>query len=225
MATKKLAKPLAEVKKPVRAKIAVAGAAKTKKANPTKDALPLTHKQEQFCRAMASGMNQSDAYRAAYDAKSMKPATVQSKACLLMADGKVRARVSELSKKAAERAEITAADVLIEAMRLAKFDIRKLYKADGSPVPIHELDDDTAAAVQAVDYSEEYIGTGKDRVFVGYTKKYKVADKNSALDKLFKHFGLFEKDNAQKNPITDLTDEQLARFIARKAKEAGLILH
>jgi hypothetical protein len=34
-------------------------------------------------------------------------------------------------------------------------------------------------------------------VFVGYTKKYKVADKNAALEKLFKHFGLYEVDNRQ----------------------------
>lgn len=213
-------------KKPVRAKISAAGAAKNIAFEVGNETFTLTYKQEQFCRAIVAGMNQSDAYRAAYNVGAKtKPETVVQMASRIMADRNVAARVSSLGQKVAERAEITAADVLIEAMRLAKFDIRKLYKADGSPVPIHELDDDTAAAVQAVDISEEYIGTGADRVFVGYTKKYKVADKNSALDKLFKHFGLFEKDNAQKNPITELTDEQLARFIARKAKEAGIVIH
>jgi phage terminase small subunit len=117
----------------------------------------------------------------------------------------VKARVRELLDQAAERAQMTAADVLREAMRLARFDIRKLYNADGSPRPIHELDDETAAAIQAVDVHEEYEGTGKARKFVGYTKKYRVADKNAALEKLFKHFGLYEKDNAQKgDPLRQL---------------------
>lgn len=164
----------------------------------------LTPKQERFAIEVAKGASQADAYRAAYDAGGMKAETIQKRASELMSDGKVAGRVKELQDGASAQAMMTSADVLREAMRLARFDIRKLYRADGSPVPIHELDDETAAAVQAVDIHEEYIGSGEDRVFVGYTKKYKVADKNAALEKLFKHFGLYEKDNAQKtDPITE----------------------
>lgn len=60
--------------------------------------MTLTAKQENFCQAIASGMNQSDAYRSAYDAGNMKPETVQSKACLLMAEGKVKNRVTLLKQ-------------------------------------------------------------------------------------------------------------------------------
>jgi len=66
--------------------------------------MALTAKQEAFAQAVADGMTQADAYRKAYAAGSMKPATVQSKACLLMADGKVRARVDELRGKLEEKA-------------------------------------------------------------------------------------------------------------------------
>ncbi|GAA4400406.1 terminase small subunit [Quisquiliibacterium transsilvanicum] len=158
----------------------------------------LTPQQERFAREVASGKSQADAYRAAYKVKpGTKPGSIHACASELMADPKIALRVRELQAAAAERAEMTAADVLREAMRLARFDIRKLYREDGSPVPIHELDDETAAAVQAVEIQEVYEGSGADRVFVGYTKKYKVADKNAALEKLFKHFGLYEVDNRQ----------------------------
>jgi len=70
----------------------------------------LTAKQEAFAQAVADGMNQSDAYRSAYNAGAMKPETVQSKACLLMANGKVRARVDSLRSALSEKALWTRQD-------------------------------------------------------------------------------------------------------------------
>lgn len=58
----------------------------------------LTAKQEAFAQAIASGMNQSDAYRKAYDASKTKPDVVHVKASQLMADGRVAVRVAELRK-------------------------------------------------------------------------------------------------------------------------------
>lgn len=167
---------------------------------------PLTPRTEAFIRAVVAGKSQADAYREAYPASiKWKLEALYVAASKLMADPRVSVRVAAGMKAAAERAEVTAADVLREAMRLARFDIRKLYRPDGSPVPIHELDDATAAAIQGVDIHEEYEGFGEARRFVGYTKKYKVADKNAALEKLFKHFGLYERDNEQKtNPLAEL---------------------
>ena len=78
-------------------------------------AAPLTAKQEAFCRAIVSGMSQADAYRQAYDAGNMKPATVQSKASILMADGKVRARVALLRKPVIEQAQYDLKQAMAEA--------------------------------------------------------------------------------------------------------------
>lgn len=170
----------------------------------------LNQKRELFAQTYIKTGNASEAYRTAYPgSKEWTDKTVWAKASEMCARQEVKDRIAQLAKVTADKACMTKADVLREAMRLAKFDIRKLYRPDGSPVPIHELDDETAAAVQAVDILEEWDGTGMDRVFVGYTKKYKIADKNSALDKLFKHFGLFEEDNKQKH--TDLTDDELRK--------------
>lgn len=166
----------------------------------------LSQQREIFALEIVKGKSQADAYRIAYP-KSLKwkEKSVWEAASALSANVKVASRVKELREKAASEAIFTAADVLREVWRIASFDIRKLYNADGSPVPIHELDDMTAAAIQAVDIQEEYAGIGEARVHIGYTKKYKVADKNVALEKLMKHLGQYELDNKQKtDPLTEL---------------------
>lgn len=166
----------------------------------------LSPQREKFAVAVASGKTQSDAYREAYPGSlNWKPESVHEKASVLAADVKVSARIKELRERAAGEGVASAARVLQEATRIALFDPRKLFREDGSPKPINELDDDTAAALAGLEIIEQFEGSGDDRVFVGYSKKYKVADKNSALEKLFKHHGLYEKDNAQvTNPLTEL---------------------
>ena len=182
----------------------------------------LSQQRERFVLEIISGKNQSEAYRIAYPTSlKWKEAAVWSQASQLMANSKVALRVKELREAAANRATFTAADVLRQVWSMASFDVRKLYKADGSPIPIHELDDMTAAAIQGVDIEEEYTGKGEDRVFIGYTKKYKVADKNSAAEKLMKHLGLYELDNKQTNPMTDLL-ASLSGNVAKPVADSGL---
>lgn len=170
------------------------------------DAAKLTGQQEKFALGVASGKTQSDAYREAFPlSKKWKDESVHVNASKLMASTKVQLRVEELKERITNAGIASATRVLLEASRLATFDPRKLFREDGSPKPINELDDDTAAALAGLDVLEEFEGSGDGRVFVGYTKKYKVADKNSALEKLFKHHGLYERDNQQKtDPLADL---------------------
>jgi phage terminase small subunit len=97
-----------------------------------------------------------------------------------------------------EAMELTEARVARETARIAFFDPRKLFDAEGNPKAITELDDDTAAAIGGLDVLEEWEGTGKERRLVGYVKKYKIADKNSALERAAKILAMFGKDNAQK---------------------------
>lgn len=170
------------------------------------DAAKLTGQQEKFALGVASGKTQADAYREAYPrSKKWKDSAVYSQASALMADSKVSTRVKELKERITNAGIASAERVLLEASRLALFDPRKLFREDGSPKPINELDDDTAAALAGLDVLEEFEGSGDERVFVGYTKKYKIADKNSALEKLFKHHGLYKEDNKQKaDPLVEL---------------------
>lgn len=64
----------------------------------------ITSQQEAFAQAVASGKNQSDAYRSAYPKSAKwKPEAVWAQASRLMADGKVSARASAIRKELAAK--------------------------------------------------------------------------------------------------------------------------
>lgn len=79
----------------------------------------LTAKQEAFCQAIADGMNQSDAYRHAYNAENMKPESVNVNASKLMADTKVRLRVNDLKSVLAQKALWTREEAVTELKEIA----------------------------------------------------------------------------------------------------------
>ena len=113
--------------------------------------------------------------------------------------------------------ELTEARVQREIARIAFFDPRKMFHADGRPKDITELDDDTAAAVGGLDILEEFSGSGAERVKTGEVKKYKISDKNSALDKASKILGMFKKDNEQPNAATANAIQSLLATMGRSS--------
>lgn len=75
----------------------------------------LTPQREAFAQAIASGLNQSDAYRKTYpNSKNWKPETVWSNASVLMKNSKVLARVDELKAALAEKQIWTREDSVRE---------------------------------------------------------------------------------------------------------------
>ena len=74
----------------------------------------LTAKQEKFCNAYIETGNASEAYRMAYNTENMKIESVHCKACELLKNVKVTARVKELQAEAAKRNEITVDDLVKE---------------------------------------------------------------------------------------------------------------
>ncbi len=74
----------------------------------------LTVKQEKFCQGVAKGLNYSEAYRLAYNAKKMKAETVNITAFRLMSNPKVGLRVEELKKRALKRYDLTVDDIIEE---------------------------------------------------------------------------------------------------------------
>lgn len=147
-------------------------------------------------------------------------------AAKLLKDTRVLAEISKRREALCTSLEVTTERILKERARLAFFDPRKLFAADGKPIPIHELDDDTAAALAGLDVLEEFEGTGKDRKFIGYTKKYRLADKGASLTALEKIKGMYEKDNEQKPAaVTNVTtvkvsglSEAIAAVVAKAQK-------
>ena len=148
---------------------------------------PLTPKQERFCEEYLIDLNATQAaIRAGYSEKNAGKIGFQ-----LIEKTRIQAALKEAQAALSQRTQITQDRVLREYAKLGFFDPRKLFNGDGSPVPIQDLDDDTAAAIAGLDVLEVYEGTGADRVFTGYIKKYKIANKIGALDSMAKHLGLF----------------------------------
>ena len=111
--------------------------------------------------------------------------------------------------------ELTTESVLKSLAQAVHFDPRRLYNADGSLKPIHELDEDTAMALSGFEVLEEFAGRGDQREAIGVTKKVKWLDKNAARDQAMKHLGLFEKDNSQANPLGDVPREALKALVLK----------
>lgn len=169
------------------------------KANPEPNPLKSLNLREQsFVREYLIDLNATQAaIRAGYSER-----TAGSQAHDLLKKPEISWEIRVAMESRAEKTGISAERVIKEAARLAFFDVRKLVDKDGNPLPIQDLDDDTAAAISGLDIQEVKLGeTGA----IAVVKKYKIADKNAALERLFKHLGLFEKDNNQKvDPIAAL---------------------
>ena len=104
-------------------------------------------------------------------------------------------KTAEIAARQDERLaamELTIERVRRETARIAFFDPRKMFAPDGRPLAITELDDDTAAVINGLDVLEEYEGSGEDRVLVGHVKKYKILDKNNALDRAAKILKMYD---------------------------------
>jgi phage terminase small subunit len=175
----------------------------------------LTAKQQRFVDEYLVDLNATQAaIRAGYSKKTAHAIGEEN-----LRKPEIQAALQERMKARQERTEITQDAVLKELARIAFFDPRKLFRPDGSPKPINELDDDTAAALAGMEVLEEFEGTGKDRVFIGYTKKYKIADKNSALTNAMRHLGMLndkmQLTGKDGGPIqqSNVTPEQLAEAV------------
>lgn len=148
----------------------------------------LTPKQRRFVDEYLIDLNATQAaIRAGYS-----PKTANEQGARLLANVSIAKAIQEARDKQQERTEITQDRVLLEYARIAFFDPRKLFRSDGSPKPVEELDADTAAALAGLEVREEFEGAGENRTFVGYTKKYKLANKLGALDSLAKHLGMLD---------------------------------
>ena len=128
----------------------------------------------------------------------------------------LQAKNTEIAARQDERLaamELTKERVQREIARIAFFDARKMFDKDGNPLAITDLDDDTAACIVGLDVLEEWDGVGENRVLVGHVKKYKIANKNVALDQASKILGMYEKDNVQKTPpLSAMATEELHKL-------------
>lgn len=160
--------------------------------------MALTPKQKRFVAEYLLDLNATAAAkRAGYSEK-----TACEQAARLLANVKVQTAVQEAEQARQERTEITQDMVLREMSKLAFFDIRKMFDKNGKPLDISALDADTAAALVGLDVQDV---TDNDGNYIGFVKKYKMADKIRALELLGKHLGAWEPLDKQQTAVEDLT--------------------
>jgi phage terminase small subunit len=143
----------------------------------------LTPKQRIFVAEYMIDLNATQAaIRAGYSEDSAKQIGTEN-----LAKPAIVEAIENRMEDRAKRTEVTADRIINETAKLAFFNAKNLFNDDGSPKAIHEIDDDTAAAISGI----EVVTVGNADLGFGQITKYKVSDKNSALDKLYKHRGLY----------------------------------
>ncbi len=131
------------------------------------------------------------AIRAGYSAK-----TASSIAFTLLRKVEIQEAIVAKQRELAHKAGVTRERIVAEAARLAFSDVRQLFDSDGNLKQIKDLDDAAAAAVAGVELT--VAGNGDDVVM---TKKIKLWDKNSAIDKLLKHLGMEGGESTPKGVV------------------------
>ena len=173
----------------------------TSKASTQPPGEALSPKHEAFVQAYVSrGMNGTKAYRAVYP--SIKSDDVAGAAAArLLGNVRVQARIAEIMRAGAERAEVTVEQVVRELKLIGFSDIRKVVSwrnelvtrtekgKDGKPVMVvmprvtivdaDKISDEAAAAVAEVSQT------------VNGALRVKLHDKHAALVSIGKHLGMF----------------------------------
>jgi len=158
--------------------------------------LKLTPKQERFVDEYLIDLNATQAaIRAGYSKGSAR-----QQACVLLTNPNIQAAIGEGRAKLSERTGITAQRVLDEIARISFADPRRLFDANGSVLPPSEWDDDTAAMIAGVEVVTR--SRPGEESAVEYVHKFRLWDKNSALDKLMKHLGEYAADKHE-HSVTD----------------------
>lgn len=157
----------------------------------------MTAQRIKFCEQYVIDHNGTQAaIRAGYAKKSAKVAASR----LLTYDNVIN-KIRELLAEQSKRTAITADAVLEELRRIGFSNIQEFIDDENSVKMIRTIERDKAAAVEAIKVTETVYGRGPDAITKTATT-FKLADKLSALDKIMRHLGMFEKDNRQK-PATE----------------------
>ena len=157
------------------------------------DKTKLTVKQEMFCRKFVECGCAAVAYREAYNTGNMKDESVQREAFTTLRHPKIAPRIKELTQQIFGKLELTAESTIRRLHQGQEFDIRRLYRADGSLKHPHELDDDTARAIVGLKYD----AYGQP--------EYKIIDVKGCCELLGKHQKLFaDQVNLQTDPSSPL---------------------
>lgn len=116
-------------------------------------------------------------------------------ACRWLSDANVRKAIEKRRAEARLKFAMTTDRVVHELQRVGLFNPKHLVNAEtGKTIPLHELSDDTAAALASFESHEtEVRGKGANRVVLTRVTKARPFNKVSALEKSVKILRLYDK--------------------------------
>ena len=129
----------------------------------------LSPKQQLFVHEYLIDLNATQAaIRAGYSEKTANP-----QAARLLANVSIKQAIEKLNKKVLDEKETEQKEIVEGYRRIAFFDLRKLYRKDGSMKDPHEWDDETARVVSSV----ETVSIGGKKSKITHTQKVKICDR------------------------------------------------
>lgn len=159
-------------------------------------------RQEEFAQCIANGMTSREALTQM--GLSHSPTNYLR---LAKAPGMVE-RVRTLVAQRLQAAGVTAERTKREIARVAYADVRRIFDKEGRLLPIHEIDDDTAAAITSITVQKKNVGTYKEPEYVDVVK-IKFASKMDALGLLAKHFKLVNDEGDGVNALASALADRL----------------
>lgn len=184
----------------------------------------MTEKQGEFALECIRLGSPARAYRKAYDASKMSQTQVWVEANALLANPTIATRVAHYAAIADRAADVTVEKIARELFRVAFFDPRELFYADGRPIPINELPEDAARAIAGLDVEDLFEkNTDGARERVGNVKKYKIANKLQALETLAKWKKMLVDLHEVGRPgeFENMGEKELEEFVREKAVKIG----
>lgn len=159
-------------------------------------------RQEEFAQCIANGMTSREALTQM--GLSHAPNNYLR---LAKAPGMVE-RVRTLVAHRLQAAGVTAERTKREIARVAYADVRRIFNKQGQLLPIHEIDDDTAAAITSITVQTKNVGSLKEPDYVDVIK-IKFASKMDALGLLAKHFKLVNDEGDGVNALASALADRL----------------
>ena len=143
-----------------------------------------TPKQRRFAEEYLVDLNAKQAaIRAGYSARTAKEQAHQ-----LLAKPQVQALIQNAQRARSERTQIDADWLLRRLADQADANLADLFNADGSMKAVVDWPEVwRKGLVAGVEVFEEFAGTGKDRVQVGWVRKVKLVDRLKGLELIGRH--------------------------------------
>lgn len=154
--------------------------------------MKLTPKQQKFCEEYMIDLNGTQAaIRAGYSKKTAFTIANEN-----LNKPYIQSVISELKQKLSAKTGITAERIINELAKVGFSNIQDYLKEGGSFKDFLKVDANQAGAISSIKFATTTFEGGERQEV-----QVKMWDKVSALEKIGKHIGLFERDNLQKQIV------------------------